>query len=47
MMMAGAPSPDRLAELGVARISYGATPYIEAMKALEQQAIATTASFLR
>lgn len=47
MMMEGAPSPDRLAQLGVARISYGATPYIEAMKALEQQAIATTASFAR
>lgn len=42
MMMEGAPSADRLAALGVARISHGATPYVEAMKALAQQAIAAT-----
>ncbi|WP_206243860.1 isocitrate lyase/PEP mutase family protein [Novosphingobium terrae] len=38
MMMEGAPSANHLARLGVARISYGATPYAETMKALEQRA---------
>jgi len=32
------PSNARLAELGIARISYGPIPYIRAMKALEQEA---------
>lgn len=44
MMMDGAPAPDRLAALGVARISYGATPYLATMQALEQQAMAATSS---
>src|SRR6202045_640289 len=37
MVMEGVPSNARLAELGVARISYGPIPYIRAMKALEQE----------
>jgi 2-methylisocitrate lyase-like PEP mutase family enzyme len=38
MVMEGIPSNVRLAELGVARISYGPIPYIRAMKILEQEA---------
>jgi 2-methylisocitrate lyase-like PEP mutase family enzyme len=38
MVMEGVPSNARLAELGVARISYGPIPYIRAMKELEQEA---------
>ena len=38
MVMEGVPSNARLAELGVARISYGPIPYIRAMKVLEQEA---------
>jgi len=38
MMFAGMPSPKRLAELGVARISYGPGPYRLAMKALTEAA---------
>lgn len=38
MMMNGAPTPKRLGELGVARISWGASPYRDAMAALEQTA---------
>jgi 2-methylisocitrate lyase-like PEP mutase family enzyme len=38
MVMDGVPSNARLAELGIARISYGPIPYIRAMKALEQEA---------
>ena len=38
MVMEGVPSNGRLAELGVARISYGPIPYIRAMKELEQEA---------
>jgi 2-methylisocitrate lyase-like PEP mutase family enzyme len=38
MMMDGLPSHNRLCELGVARISYGAFPYQEAMKTLQQEA---------
>jgi 2-methylisocitrate lyase-like PEP mutase family enzyme len=38
MVMEGVPSNARLAELGIARISYGPIPYIRAMKALEQEA---------
>jgi 2-methylisocitrate lyase-like PEP mutase family enzyme len=37
MVMDGVPSNDRLAELGVARISYGPIPYIVALKTLEQE----------
>jgi 2-methylisocitrate lyase-like PEP mutase family enzyme len=38
MVMDGVPSNDRLAELGVARISYGPIPYIRALKTLGQEA---------
>jgi 2-methylisocitrate lyase-like PEP mutase family enzyme len=38
MVMEGVPSSARLAELGVARISYGPIPYVHAMKALEREA---------
>lgn len=38
MVMNGVPSNDRLAELGVARISYGPIPYIRAMDTLGQEA---------
>src|ERR1700720_395265 len=38
MVMEGVPSNARLAEIGVARISYGPIPYIHAVKALEQEA---------
>jgi 2-methylisocitrate lyase-like PEP mutase family enzyme len=38
MVMEGVPSNARLAELGVARISYGPIPYIRAVKTLEQEA---------
>lgn len=38
MMMDGVPSIARLTELGVARISFGAIPYVRAMGALEQDA---------
>lgn len=38
MVMEDVPSNARLAELGVARISYGPIPYIRAMKTLEQEA---------
>jgi 2-methylisocitrate lyase-like PEP mutase family enzyme len=38
MVMEGVPSNARLAERGVARISYGPIPYIRAMKELEQEA---------
>jgi 2-methylisocitrate lyase-like PEP mutase family enzyme len=38
MVMDGVPSNRRLAELGVARISYGALPYQEAMKRLQEEA---------
>ena len=41
MVMDGVPSNARLSELGVARISYGPTPYILAMRALEQEARTT------
>jgi 2-methylisocitrate lyase-like PEP mutase family enzyme len=39
MVMDGVPSNGRLAELGVARISYGPIPYINAMKALKEDAL--------
>src|SRR3954449_7525688 len=38
MVMEGVPSTRRLSELGVARISYGAIPYVRSMKALEKDA---------
>jgi 2-methylisocitrate lyase-like PEP mutase family enzyme len=38
MVMDGVPSDDRLSKLGVARISYGPIPYIQAMSALQQEA---------
>jgi 2-methylisocitrate lyase-like PEP mutase family enzyme len=38
MVMDGVPSNERLAALGVARISYGPIPYIEAMNALKKEA---------
>jgi 2-methylisocitrate lyase-like PEP mutase family enzyme len=42
MVMEGVPSNARLAELGVARISYGPIPYIRATKTLEQEARTTS-----
>jgi 2-methylisocitrate lyase-like PEP mutase family enzyme len=38
MFMDGVPSNKRLAELGVARISYGPIPYIETLEALKKKA---------
>jgi 2-methylisocitrate lyase-like PEP mutase family enzyme len=38
MVMDGVPPNERLAQLGVARISYGPIPYISAMKALKEDA---------
>jgi 2-methylisocitrate lyase-like PEP mutase family enzyme len=38
MVMDGVPSNERLAKLGVARISYGPIPYVSAMRALQQEA---------
>jgi 2-methylisocitrate lyase-like PEP mutase family enzyme len=38
MMSAKAPTPARLAELGVSRISYATFPYISAMEKLQQDA---------
>lgn len=38
MVMGGLPSNDELVKLGVARISYGPIPYIEAMDALKKKA---------
>jgi 2-methylisocitrate lyase-like PEP mutase family enzyme len=38
MVMDGVPPNDRLAELGVARISYGPIPYIRALETVGQQA---------
>jgi 2-methylisocitrate lyase-like PEP mutase family enzyme len=38
MVMDGVPANDELAKLGVARISYGALPYIRAMSDLQQEA---------
>jgi Phosphoenolpyruvate phosphomutase len=42
MIMDGVPSNDRLAELGVARISYGPIPYIRVLKTLELEAKAVS-----
>jgi 2-methylisocitrate lyase-like PEP mutase family enzyme len=38
MVTEGVPSNDKLAKLGVARVSYGPIPYIEAMEALQKKA---------
>jgi len=38
MVMDGAPSNDRLAAIGVRRISYGHIPFINTMKALRDEA---------
>jgi 2-methylisocitrate lyase-like PEP mutase family enzyme len=38
MVMEGVPSNDKLAKLGVARVSYGPIPYIETMEALQKKA---------
>ena len=38
MVMEGVPSNDKLATLGVARVSYGPIPYIETMRALQKRA---------
>lgn len=38
MMMDGMSSPKRLANLGIARVSYGPIPYLQAMEALKKQA---------
>jgi 2-methylisocitrate lyase-like PEP mutase family enzyme len=38
MVMEGVPSNDKLAELGVARVSYGPIPYIESIRALHKEA---------
>ena len=39
MVMDGVPPNKRLSELGVARISYGAIPYIRVMNALKEEAL--------
>ena len=38
MVMEGVPGNDELAKLGVARVSYGALPYAEAMSTLREKA---------
>jgi 2-methylisocitrate lyase-like PEP mutase family enzyme len=38
MIMEGVPSNDKLAKLGVARVSYGPIPYIETLEALQKKA---------
>jgi 2-methylisocitrate lyase-like PEP mutase family enzyme len=38
MVMEGVPSTDRLAKLGVARVSYGPISYVETMEALQKRA---------
>jgi 2-methylisocitrate lyase-like PEP mutase family enzyme len=38
MVMDGLPDNERLAQIGVARISYGPIPYIEAMTGVQEQA---------
>jgi 2-methylisocitrate lyase-like PEP mutase family enzyme len=38
MVMDRVPSNDKLAKLGVSRVSYGPIPYIEAMGALQKKA---------
>jgi 2-methylisocitrate lyase-like PEP mutase family enzyme len=43
MVMDGVPENRRLAQIGVARISYGPIPYIEAMNGVREQAAKLTA----
>jgi 2-methylisocitrate lyase-like PEP mutase family enzyme len=43
MVMDGVPDNERLAQIGVARISYGPIPYIRAMNGLQEQAAALSA----
>jgi 2-methylisocitrate lyase-like PEP mutase family enzyme len=43
MVMEGVPDNERLAQIGVARISYGPIPYIQAMNGLQEQATALSA----
>jgi 2-methylisocitrate lyase-like PEP mutase family enzyme len=38
MVMEGVPSNDKLAQLGVARVSYGAIPYIQVLGSLRKEA---------
>jgi 2-methylisocitrate lyase-like PEP mutase family enzyme len=38
MYMEGVPSNDRLAALGVSRVSYGNVPYVRAMDAVRKEA---------
>jgi 2-methylisocitrate lyase-like PEP mutase family enzyme len=38
MVLRGVPTTKRLAELGVARVSYGAIPYIHAMQVIKEEA---------
>ncbi|WP_426441462.1 isocitrate lyase/PEP mutase family protein [Bradyrhizobium genosp. P] len=38
MYMEGVPANDRLAHLGVARVSYGNLPYVRAMEAIQKEA---------
>lgn len=38
MMMSGVPSPKRLGELGVARVSWGHVPYVDAIASFERSA---------
>jgi 2-methylisocitrate lyase-like PEP mutase family enzyme len=38
MVMEGVPSNDKLAKLGVARVSYGPIPYVETIEALQKRA---------
>lgn len=47
MVMGGVPANDRLAEIGVARISYGPIPYINAMAALGKETAETYAERVR
>lgn len=41
MMMDGAPSVSKLAELGVSRVSFGPSPYFQLMSVLSEQAAST------
>jgi 2-methylisocitrate lyase-like PEP mutase family enzyme len=38
MVMDGLPDNERLAQIGVARISYGPSPYIQAMNGVRERA---------
>ena len=45
MVMDGVPDTERLAQIGVARISYGPIPYIQAMNGVQEQAEGCEADF--